>query len=564
MTSGPHMMSWSRVSKRWGRAVVFASLSAVMAVAQLIGPAEAQGVGGGATVRLLTQDEYRNVIADVFGTDIKLAGRFEPDLRVNGLIAVGAGKAGVTGSALEQYDNMARAIGSEVTDERHRVLFVPCAPKSIHDPDPACAKRFLAEMGELLFRRPLMDDELAYFVDSATQTTTHTGDFYTGLGFGLAGILSSPQFLFRLEVSEEDPAHPGLRRLTAYSKAERLSFLLWNSGPDQALLAAAKSGALHTKKGLDEQVERMLASPRLENGVRAFFTDMLEFDQFDTLGKDTTLYPNYTAEVAEQAKEQTLRTIVNLLVRDRGDYRDLFTTRKSEMTARLGSLYRVPVSPRDGVIDAWTPYEFAPDSGHAGIITHASFLALHSHPGQTSPTIRGKALREVFLCQKVPDPPATVDFSRFNEATAARTKTVRERLQMHSESPVCAGCHRITDPVGLTLEKFDTVGGFRAIENGTPIDTSGEMNGVKYEDPVGLGAALHDNKSVPSCLVSRLYSYGVGRPPAAEESKWLSGELANQFAADRYRLPALLRRIATSDAFYQIVPTALSASVSSK
>jgi len=81
---------------------------------------------------------------------------------------------------------------------------------------------------------------------------------------------------------------------------------------------------------------------------------------------------------------------------------------------------------------------------------------------------------------------------------------------------------------------------------------------------VGLGAALHDNKSVPSCLVSRLYSYGVGRPPAAEESKWLSGELANQFAADRYRLPALLRRIATSDAFYQIVPTALSASVSSK
>ena len=533
-------------------AILLAALFAMVAGAPRAQPVMAEGVAAGSTVRLLTQDQYRNVINDVFGPDIKLGGRFEPGRRVNGLLAVGAGTAGVTASALEQYDNMARIVGSQVTDERHRQLFVPCAPESTKAQDAACAKQFLTKVGEPLFRRPLSEDELAPFVESASVATRYTGDFYKGLGLGLAGMLSSPQFLYRLGKTEDDPAHPGLRRLTAYSKAERLSFFLWNSSPDLALLAAAKSGELHTKKGLEKQVERMLASPRLENGVRAFFTDMLEFDQFDTLGKDTTLYPNYTADVAAQAQEQTLRTIIDLLVREQGDYRDLFTTRKTEMTARLGSLYRVPVLPPDNVVDAWTPYEFEPNSGHAGIITHLSFLALHSHPGRTSPTIRGKALREVFLCQKVPDPPATVDFSRFNEATAARAKTVRDRLQMHSESPVCAGCHRITDPVGLTLENFDTTGGFRAIENGLPIDTSGELNGVKYEGPEGLGLALHDNKSLPSCLVSRVYSYGVGRSPFPAETKWISDDLAAQFAQDKYQLPALLRRIATSDAFYQI------------
>src|SRR5690606_36780844 len=111
----------------------------------------------------------------------------------------------------------------------------------------------------------------------------------------------------------------------SYSKASRLSFLLWNSAPDARLLAAAEKGELHTVEGVAKQVDRMLTSRRLESGVRAFFTDMLGFDQFDTLAKDATLYPKFSNKVAEDAQEQTLRTIVHHLIDKNGDYRDLFT-----------------------------------------------------------------------------------------------------------------------------------------------------------------------------------------------------------------------------------------------
>src|SRR6185312_12042951 len=126
--------------------------------------------------------------------------------------------------------------------------------------------------------------------------------------------------------------------------------------PDLALLAAAESGEIQTEKGLARQVDRMLASPRLKDGVRGFFADMLGFDEFETLAKDAILFPKYSSKVALDAQEQALRTITDLLVTRNGDYRDLFTTRKTFLTPLLASIYGVPLSAPDG---GWTPYEFA-------------------------------------------------------------------------------------------------------------------------------------------------------------------------------------------------------------
>jgi hypothetical protein len=314
-------------------------------------------------------------------------------------------------------------------------------------------------------------------------------------------------------------------------------------------MQAAGDGDLYSGRGLRRQADRMLASPRLNQGVRAFFADMMGFDTFDTLAKDPIIYPAFLRQAADDAQEQTLRTVTDLLIAGKGDYRDLFTTRDTVMSGALGLVYDVPVSKPDD----WVPYRFAADDPRAGIITQVSFVALHSHPGRSSATLRGKAVREIFLCQKVPDPPGNVNFALVQDTKNPNYRTARQRLTAHRSAATCAGCHKIMDPMGLALENFDGAGQYRVSENDAPIDASGEIDGVRFAGAAELGKVIHDNPATPACLVSRLYGYAVGRPPVPGEKDWMQ-YLQAGFAKDGYRLPDLLRLIATSDAFYAIAP----------
>jgi len=506
--------------------------------------------GGPVVMRRLTQVQYEQTIADLFGKDIIVGGPFEPDQREAGLLAVGAGQVSVAASGVEQYNKMGRNIAAQVVDEKNRAVLIGCTPANAKQPDDVCAKQFLARVGKFLYRRPLTDAELNSRVAAAHEAAKLRGNFYLGLETSLATLLVSPQFLFVQEATVTDKK--GVIHLDGYSKASRLSFLLWNNAPDDELLAAAAKGELDTQKGLAKQVDRMIASPRLEDGIRAFFTDMLEFDRYETLSKDSTLYPKFNFKVGEEEKEQTLRTIVDHLIARNGDYRDLFTTRNTYLTRTLAAIYEVPLK---SVNAGWQPYEFAPDSGHAGILTHASFVSLHSHPGRTSPTLRGKALREALLCQRVPDPPGNVNFAIVQDTANPNFKTVRQRLTAHATEAMCTGCHKIMDPMGLALENFDTVGGYRKDENGTKIDASGELDGVKFNDAAGLGQVLRNNTNVTSCVVNRIYSYGVGRKLTKSETEWLKTVALKNFEADGYKVPMLLKRIATSDTFFRVIPT---------
>jgi hypothetical protein len=526
---------------------------------------EPDSPGGKAMVRRLMPDQYRQIITDVFGADIKLGGRFEPDVRYNGLLALGSSRVSLTGTGLEQFDVMARTIARQVVDERHRDALVGCRPADPARPDEACARQFIQRAGRLLYRRPLTAEEADRRVKAAGTAAETLGSFYDGLGLSLAGMLESPQFLFRREVAEPDPGHPGKWRLDAWSTASRLSFFLWNSAPDGALLAAAESGELQTREGLSRQVERLPASSRLENGVRAFFADMLEFDRFGTLAKDPAIYPKFTSQAALDAQEQTLRTIVDQLLVRQDDYRDLFTTRRTFLTPMLGTIYGVPVAKTtaNGAVDAWVPYEYPAGDPRAGLLMQVSFVALHSHPGRTSPTLRGKALREILLCQKVPDPPGNVNFTVVQDTSNPVYKTARARLSAHATDASCTGCHKVIDPMGLAMENFDSAGGYRTQENGEAIDASGVLDGIDFKDAAGLGRAVHDNPSTPSCLVDRVYAYAAGRPAAKEEADWVA-YLKSRFAAEGYRLPALLRRIAMSAAFTRVTaPEPAAATVAS-
>jgi hypothetical protein len=339
-------------------------------------------------------------------------------------------------------------------------------------------------------------------------------------------------------------------QLDGYSRATRLSLFLWNTTPDEALLAAAERGELDDMRGIRRQVERMMASTRFETGVRAFFTDMLALDDFQTLEKDSSLYPAFSLAVANDAREQVLRTLVEMLLVREEDYRDIFTTRRTVMSGPLGLVYRVPAASPSG---GWVPFEFPEGDPRAGIQTQLSFVALHSHPGKSSPTLRGKAIRELLLCQRVPDPPGSVNFDLFNDPNSA-SKTARDRLVRHSTDPSCSGCHKLMDPIGLALENFDGAGQQRGYENGELIDTSGEINGIRFTDSSGLGSALRDDPAVPACLVRRAYTYAAGRPIQRSERKLLN-HFEDEFAAEDFRLRELISDIATSDALYAVSVT---------
>ncbi len=505
---------------------------------------------GPATVRRLSEDQYKRSIAQIFGADIKVPGRFEPPVREDGLLAIGQSHVIVTPAGFEQYALRAREISAQVLDGKHRSQVLQCAPQTTPTFDEACAREFFGKYGRLLFRRPLRDGEMASVLKLARAATTSTNSFDEGVAAGLSSLLDSPSFVFRLESSEPDPQHAGANRLDSYSLASRISFLLWDAPPDEQLLNAAANGSLHDPAALQHEVDRMIASPRLEQGVRAFFSDMFGYDQFEGLSKDPNIYPIFNPQLRDDAREQSLRTVVDHLLIQSADYRDLFVTRKTFLSRSLGALYGVRVDAT--AFGGWMPYTIPASSPHAGILTMPAFLMLDpSHEGRSSPTIRGKMVRENLLCQPVPPPPANVNFNLVQDVNDPVHKTARQRLMAHQDNPVCAGCHKITDPIGLSLENYTPVGSYRSTENGVTIDASGEFEGKPYKNALELMRYLRDGPAAASCVVQRVVEYGVGRKLSPGEENWL-GTLDQKFGENGYRFKALLRQVATSPAFQAV------------
>ncbi len=509
--------------------------------------------GTPARVRRMTPEQFANTVHYIFGDDIRVGQALTPLPRTDGLLASGAASVGMTIGELQQLQRTASSISAQILDKGNpglriaprRDYLVPCKPANPAAADDVCAAKFIKQTGRLLYRRALPEATLTGLVGDANRGATQLKDFYAGLATVIEGMLIDPNVLMIADTTEADPANPGKRRLDAYSVASRLSFFLWDAAPDEALLQAAEKGELQTAKGRARAVAAMMASPRIEDGVRAFFDDMFGFEEFGIVSKDPQTYPMITGQTMIDAREQTLRTVVDHLVTRNQDYRDLFTTRKTFMSPSLAPVYQVV--PQRG----WEPFEFPEGSPRVGLLSQVSFLALHSHPARSSATKRGKALRELLLCQRVPPPPANVDFSAV-ENPDARLRTARERLDFHSQNPVCAGCHKITDPMGLALENFDGAGRFRQTEKGVALDVSGTLDGKAFADVTGLGQALHDHPALPSCLVRRMYSYSTGGPLSRADNPAVTA-LTTAFQQTGFKIPDLMRMIATSDAFLEVV-----------
>ena len=490
----------------------------------------------------LTRSQYNHSLTDVFGDGLALPPQLEQDLVIAGLFAVGSSVATASLHGVELYEDAARSAAHQVVTQPKRLSsLVKCQPKS---PDDAlCIGQVVGEVGRKLWRRTLTADEVAVGVQIAQKAVKSLGKFENGLEYALQYLLQSPHFLYRVELGEADPLQTGARRLTAAELAARLALFLWDGPPDEALLEAGQ-GALNQPEVLNAQIERMLSDGRARRGVRIFIADWLHLAELETLSKDPTVYKHFSADLGASAAEETLRLAEYLVFDQPSDFTTLLTSKTTFVDRRLAAIYDVPATKDVGHGQVLLP----DDTPRRGFLGHTSFLAMRSHPVSTSPTLRGIYIRQVLLCQAVPNPPAGVNTALPAPVTAT---TLRERLEQHRKDPNCAGCHSFTDPMGLGLENFDGIGRYRDKDNGEPVDASGEIEGAKFGDFTELVGALAQVADFRKCIVRKMLATALRREVSADEAGALA-ELDDQFVEQGNRMRGLIAKIATSSAFRKL------------
>ena len=500
-------------------------------------------------LRRLSAHEYRHTIEDLFGDAVVPPASLPSDERPGGefgLIAVGVSTFALSGSGARSYEEAAYSVAEQAMAADDRDAFVGCTPGGVTD--DACVDQFVRTFGRRAWRRPLSSDERARIVAIANDAAVRLDDFHGGLEFAIAYMLQSPYFVYRAEVGSPSEDNPGWYALSDWELATRLSYLIWSGPPDEALLDATAAGELSTTEGIEAQVHRMFEDEKASRGIRAFFDDMLLLDRLlneELVAKDPEQFLHYNADVPPSAREETLRFAEDIVLRD-ADYGEMFTGRRTFIDRTLASVYAVPAPSRDG----FGLYEHPEDSHRRGILGQLSLLMGHSNKTTSSATKRGAYLRRVLMCQPIPPPPPNIE-TTLPEASDA--PTLRERVARHLEEPVCAGCHNLMDPLGLSLENFDAIGRFRTEENGETIDASGYLEEREFDDTPGLGRALAASETTSRCLVRTMFRYGTGHAERPAETVILR-DLHEQFLASGRSVQSLILALATSDGFRLVAP----------
>lgn len=485
----------------------------------------------------LTRSQYRHAIIDLLGPAIVVPAALEPDIPIEGSVALGTTTLAVSARGVGLYERAAYAIAEQAMAEGPaRDALVTCAPTG--PGDAACAGEVLAPLARRAYRRTPSPEELEALVAVAVNAGATLGDFHDGLEYGIAAILMTPDFLYRPALGGAAPEGGALSQLEL---ASRLAFFLWDTLPDDALLDHAEAGTLEGA-GLEAEVDRMLADPRLAQGLRAFATDWLELDRLSNLSKDSTMFRAASAELGPDAREETLRFLEHHFLTEEVPYRDIFTSRTTFVNRRLASIYGVEAPAREGFGAVTLPE----DGERIGLLGHASLLSLHAHATSTSPTLRGKFIRTTLLCTEIPPPPASVETTIPPPSVDATT--LRDRLAAHRDSPACAACHTALDPIGLGLEQFDGIGALRTLDNGAPIDASGHLDDRPFTTGRQLAELVAEHPELVSCFVERVFRYATGSEPEGDDEGALHD--ANQrFVGGGTRYRALVRAIALSPSF---------------
>jgi hypothetical protein len=375
--------------------------------------------------------------------------------------------------------------------------------------DTACAKRILTTLATRAFRRPVTADDIEAPMSFYTAARGRGESFDAGIRSGLARLLSSPLFLYRIE---RDPvgARPGsVRKVTDVELASRLSFFLWSSIPDEHLLNLATTRRLRQPGVLAAEVRRMIAEPRADSLVSNFTGQWLQLRNLESkVRPDILAFPDFDDNIREGFRRET-EMLFGYILRENRSVLELLSADYTFINERLAKHYGIP-----GVYGTRFRKVAVTDPNRRGLLGHGSILSMTSIATRTSPVFRGKFILSTFLNTPPPPPPDNVPALEDSAADASHPKTVRDQLEIHRRNPACAQCHRIIDPPGFALEKFNPVGQWRdAMPDGATIDTGGVMaDGTKIDSPAALREAILSRPEAFATVVTeRLLTYALGR-----------------------------------------------------
>ncbi len=469
---------------------------------------------GEAPLRRLTNQQYDNALRDLFapvlvGTPSGLLS--SGDARV-GPFSSNAGVA-ISELGVQDYGAAADDVASKVAAALTQVL--PCDPAAGEE---TCARAYLAKLGRRAYRRTVEADELNGLV--ALYRAGRAGKtFADGVRVALTAVLQSPHFLYHIELGKPD-ARGATTPLTAFEVASRLSFLFWNSIPDDPLLVAAERNGLDVA-GVEQQARRLMASQRFRTAIEAFHVQWLELDMLEQVGdKDRKLYPLYNPALKRLMASELGQFASHVILSAGGKMETLFTSPTTFVRGGLASVYELPAAPA-GAGDAWRQVELNP-AQRAGFLTQVGFLARTSHADQTSPVIRGRIVRANVLCEPPPPPPPGVNDEPPGLDASLPT---RQRFEKLAKGTDCFACHRLMNPIGYTFENYDALGQWRDTEGGMAVDASGEVVGSadaalagRIVGAVDLGKRLGRSQTVARCMTTNWMRYALARELGAGDA----------------------------------------------
>jgi hypothetical protein len=503
-----------------------------------------------AGLRRLTLEQYKNSVADLLGPGVKVPADFEPDTSLSGFASIGASLVSLSPHLVEQLETASLALAHQaLADPAGRAALVGCNPTAATD--DACVTQFITKLGRRAWRRPLTAEEISIYVKlvNGVQTEMKPPSFFGGLEYGLAALFESPHFLYREELGAPQTGNTAVLAFDDHELATRLSYLLWNTTPDDALLDAADARQLTQGTGFQTQVARLLASPRLATGTRTFFSEYYRLGDLDVLPQLPSLFPQRTDTLGPAMREETQRFLAELATSG-ADMRSLFDSSTTFVNAELAKLYGLP-----GVTGTDFVKTTLPAAGlRVGYLGQGSFLALNAHSNVGSPTYRGKFIREMLMCQSVPPPPMNVP-PLPETAPGAAPQTMRQKLEVHRAVQPCKSCHTLMDPIGLAYENFDAIGAYRTMDAGQLIDASGDLDGGAFKNPRELATLLHDNPRVMDCLARNLYRYATGHVETTDEEPAVL-QIAQGFKDGKFQYGALVSSVVKSAGFVLAAPPA--------
>lgn len=456
-------------------------------------------------LRRLTRYEYANSVRDLLKVDTSAVKSLPAD-------------------EADGFDNNAHIqVAADFLVEKYVVVSEELAALAVQDVNSltgcnpnfagaeSCARQFAQSFGRRAFRRPISSTDEAMFM-AAYDAGASGGTYADGIEVMIRMALQSPNFLYRLETAVNTSEE--LIPLDPYEMATRLSYFIWGTGPDDALLDAAAAGQLNTKEQVAAKAREMLGSAKARDSLTNFLEQWSDVRKLENITKNTNLFPNYSNDVRDAMMRELPAFLDYLFDSNDVTLNNLFTANVAFVSGPLADIYGVARPFNSGT----TPQMVTLPEEHnrAGLLTQAGFMAVQGHPDQTSPVLRGKFVRANLLCDPPPPPPDDVNIA-VPEITVGTT--ARDRADIHlSAGGSCAGCHTLMDPIGLAFENFDAMGQYQEYEGGSAIDVSGEVlfvNDADLEGPfVGVKELAHKlaaSSLVKECVATQMFRFAAGR-----------------------------------------------------